>query len=209
MSDAPFQPTSPEPPPEVMAGKAPVPVWQFMLLGLLTFWGMQYLDGQGGGFHASVYRPHRSIDQLHAMIPRDESQILFASGQRIYGIYCSICHQPGGQGSPGQFPPLAQSEWVTSLGYERLVRMVLDGIHGPITVRGQNYNGAMPPFGDLLDDEEIAAVLTFIRQNEVWGHEASAVSPERVGEIREQTASRVTPWTAAELLNIPETAVGP
>jgi mono/diheme cytochrome c family protein len=209
MSDIPPHPSAPEPPNEVVAGNAPAPVWLFVLLGLLTFWGMQYLDGQGGGFHASVYRPHRSIDQLQAMIPRDEGEILFASGQRLYGIYCSVCHQPGGQGAPGQFPPLVQSEWVVAPGYDRLVRMVLDGLHGPITVRGQNYNGAMPPFGELLRDDEIAAVLTFIRQNQVWGNDASVVSPDRVAEIREETASRTTAWTADELLNIPDDIIAP
>lgn len=209
MSEIPSHPSSPEPPNEVVAGNAPAPVWLFVLLSLLTFWGMQYLDGQGGGFHASVYRPHRSIDQLQAMIPRDEGEILFASGQRLYGIYCSVCHQPGGQGAPGQFPPLAQSEWVVAPGYDRLVRMVLDGLHGPITVRGQNYNGAMPPFGELLRDDEIAAVLTFIRQNQVWGNEASVVSPDRVARIREETASRTTAWTADELLRIRDDTIAP
>lgn len=209
MSDIPPHPPSPEPPNEVVAGNAPAPVWLFVLLSLLTFWGMQYLDGQGGGFHASVYRPHRSIDQLQSMIPRDDDEILFASGQRLYGIYCSVCHQPGGQGAPGQFPPLAQSEWVVAPGYDRLVRMVLDGVHGPITVRGQNYNGAMPPFGELLRDDEIAAILTFIRQNQIWGNEASSVSPERVAEIRAETASRTTAWTADELLKIPDNRIAP
>jgi mono/diheme cytochrome c family protein len=208
MIDSPPKPSPPEPANEVVAGNAPTPVWLFVLLGLLTFWGMHYLDGQGGGFHASVYRPHRSFDQLQDLIPRDEGAMLYASGQRLYGIYCSVCHQPGGQGAPGQFPPLAQSEWVVTPGYDRLVRMILDGLQGPITVRGQDYNGAMPPFGDLLRDDEIAAILTFVRQNEVWGNDASAVSPERVREIRAATASRTTAWTAAELLRIPDNAVG-
>ena len=202
-------PSTPEPGHEVVAGKAPAPVWLFVLLGLLIFWGMHYLDGQGGGFHASVYRPHRSIDQLQAMIPRDEGEILYASGQRLYGLYCSVCHQPGGQGIPGQFPPIAQSEWVVTPGYERLIRLVLDGIQGPITVRGQNYNGAMPPFGDLLRNEEIAAILTYIRQNQVWGNQASAVSSDAVSQVRDQTASRTRAWTAAELLKIADDEVVP
>jgi mono/diheme cytochrome c family protein len=200
-------PAPPHPPEhEVLAGSAPTPIWLFVLLSLLMFWGIHYMDEQGGGFHASVYRPHRSLDQIQAMIPRDEGEILFASGQRLYGVYCSVCHQPGGQGAPGQFPPLAQSEWVDTPGDDRLIRIVLDGLQGPITVRGQTYNLAMPPFGDLLRDEEVAAILTYIRQNQIWGNNAPAVSPDRVTEIRQATAARNAAWTAAELLRIPENA---
>lgn len=187
---------------EPTVGSAPAPVWLFVLLGLLAFWGMLYLDQQGGGFQAEVYRPHASLAELQAMIPRSEGDLLFASGRQVYGTYCSVCHQPTGMGAPPLNPPLAGSDWVLVDGPGRLVRLVLNGIQGPIQVSGQSYNGAMPPWRDLLTDEQIAAVLTYIRQNDTWGNNASTVSPAEVSAIREKTANRATAWSAAELLQI-------
>jgi mono/diheme cytochrome c family protein len=192
------------PPAEPTAGAAPAPVWLYVLLGLLVFWGMRYLDEQGGGFNAQVYRPHRSMVQLQALLPKSEGDLLFAGGQQIYAKYCSICHQPTGQGSPAQqAPPLAESEWVEEAGAGRLIRLVLNGIQGPITVKGQPYNGAMPPWRDILTDDDIAAVLTYVRGNANWGNSAPAVTPEQVKAVREKTASRGNAWSPDELLQVP------
>jgi mono/diheme cytochrome c family protein len=191
--------------PEPTAGSAPAPVWLFVLLGLLVFWGMLYLDEQGGGFQAKVYRPHPSLAELQAMVPKSEGDVLFANGRQIYGTYCSVCHQPTGQGLANQFPPLTASDWVLADGPGRLARLVLNGVQGPMVVNGQAYNGAMPPWRDLLTDEQIASVLTYIRQNQSWGNSASAVTPAQVQAIREKTAGRASAWTADELLQIPVT----
>jgi mono/diheme cytochrome c family protein len=189
--------------PDPGTGQLPVPVWLFVVLGLLGYWGMRHLDGHAGGFHARVYDPYPSLAYVSALHPRSDADVLFASGRRVYDIYCSVCHQPTGQGITGQFPPLAGADWVLFDTPYRKIRLVLDGIQGPMVVNGQNYNGAMPPWRDLLTDEEIAAVLTYIRANPAWGNDASPVSPEQVGTIRERTAGRVTAWSAAELLQIP------
>jgi mono/diheme cytochrome c family protein len=188
---------------EPTAGSAPAPVWLFVLLGLLAFWGMLYLDEQGGGFQAQVYRPHASLAELQAMMPKSEGDVLFANGRQIYGTYCSVCHQPTGLGAPPLNPPLAGSDWVMQEGPSRLIRLVLNGVQGPIQVNGQAYNGAMPPWRDLLTDEQIAAVLTFVRQNQGWGNTASAVTPAQVSAIREKTAGRSAAWSPAELLQLP------
>jgi mono/diheme cytochrome c family protein len=99
------------------------------------------------------------------------------------------------------FPPLAGAEWVLEKDPSRLIRIVLDGIQGPIQVKGQAYNNAMPPWRPTLNDEEIAQVLTYVRQS--WGNDASGVKPAEVAKVRKDTASRTAPWTAAELLQIP------
>jgi mono/diheme cytochrome c family protein len=83
----------------------------------------------------------------------------------------------------------------------RLIRIVLKGMQGPVTVKGQNYNNVMVPW-DLLSDQDIAAVITYVRQNQDWGNNASAVTPEQVAEVREKVKGRATPFTAAELLQI-------
>jgi len=118
------------------------------------------------------------------------------SGQAVFESRCAACHQANGQGLPGAFPPLAGSEYV--LGEEeRVVRIVLHGLQGAVTVKGQTFNGAMPAWADVMSDAEIAAVLTYIRSS--WGNSAEAIAVEKVAQARAATAGRTTPWTAAEL----------
>src|SRR5699024_4049756 len=90
-----------------------------------------------------------------------EAKKLFIKGKGIYQRdgFCGTCHQPDGEGATG-FPPLAGSKWVTG-SEDRLIRIVLKGLQGPIEVRGEEYPGQVPmtAFGGMLDDEEVAAVL--------------------------------------------------
>ena len=73
-------------------------------------------------------------------------------------------------------------------------------------MKGQQWNGVMLAWGSTLtNDEDIAAILTFIRQNKEWGNHASAVATETVRVIREKTNDRAAHWTARELLEIPDT----
>jgi mono/diheme cytochrome c family protein len=179
-------------------------VWLFVLLAVLGYWGMRFLDAHAGGFNARVYGPYRSIGYVEAMLPKSEGDVMFANGQRLFGTSCLVCHQSTGQGVPGQFPPLAGSEWVQAETPNRMIRLVLDGIQGPITVKGQAFNATMPPWRDLLTDEEIAAVLTYVRGNQNWGNTSSPVTPEQVKAVREKTASRANlAWTPEELLAVP------
>jgi mono/diheme cytochrome c family protein len=199
-----FRETTPAPEGEPKAGHAPVPVWLFVVMGLLAFWSLRFLDASAGGFNPKVYRPHASLATVMSLQPRSEGDALFVSGQRVFTIYCSVCHQVTGQGLPGQFPPLTESEWVVAQSPNRMIRLVLDGIQGPITVKGQNYNGAMPPWRELLTDTDIAAVLTYVRGNKNWGNSASAVTPEQVKAVRDKVAARPA-WSPDELLQVPET----
>jgi Cytochrome c, mono- and diheme variants len=131
---------------------------------------------------------------------------IIAAGKKLYAT-CSTCHQANGAGLPGTYPPLANSEWVNGSD-ERLIRILLNGLSGEVTVAGNKYNGLMPAFGKVpgggynWTDERIAQVLTYIRQE--WGNAADPITTARVTEIREQAgASRATPWTEAELLALP------
>jgi len=98
-------------------------------------------------------------------------------------------------------PPLVGSHWVTN-SVERLVRIALHGMQGPVKVNGRVYEFAteMPPLA-ALDDNQLAAVLTYVRRE--WGHKASAITPPAVAKIREATSNRERAWTEAELLRIP------
>jgi mono/diheme cytochrome c family protein len=93
-------------------------------------------------------------------------------------------------------PLPAGSEYV--LGEEeRVVRIVLRGLSGPVTVKGQTFNGVMPAWADQLSDAEIAAVLTYVRSS--WGNRAEAITAEKVARERAATTGRTAPWTAGEL----------
>jgi len=108
-------------------------------------------------------------------------------GGALYASLCAACHQAGGQGLPGVFPPLAGSEWVQGKD-STAAAILLHGINGALTVKGATYNGAMPPFKDQLSDEQIAAVLTHVRSQ--WGNQAAAVSVETVASAREEHNAR-------------------
>jgi mono/diheme cytochrome c family protein len=97
------------------------------------------------------------------------------------------------------YPPLAGSEWAQG-DEERIIRIVLLGLNGPITVEGKEFNNVMAPLGAALKDDQIANALTYVRQE--WGNKAAEVKPETVARIRAEIAGRTAPWTAAELLKI-------
>jgi mono/diheme cytochrome c family protein len=189
---------------EPTAGNAEVPIWLVVGTALLLYCGLLYLSEYAGGFHPLVYRPFRSIEEVRRAHPQPQEDARFTEGRRLYAQYCAPCHQPTGFGSTGIAPPLAGSEWVLAEGPTRLVRIVLHGVHGPLEVKGQDWNGVMPAFGRDLTDDSVAAVLTYIRGNKEWGNNASAVDAEVVRQIRERTNDRTLPWTARELLDIPD-----
>ncbi|MCW0218594.1 MAG: cytochrome c, partial [Prosthecobacter sp.] len=126
-----------------------------------------------------------------------------AAGQAVYMQVCFACHQPTGLGLPGMFPPLAGSDWINAAKPDRLIRIVLHGITGPLQLNGQPFNSPaplMPPQGTLSDDQ-IANVLTYVRTN--FGNQASAVSAAEVKAIRESEKARTAMWTQVELEKIP------
>ena len=111
-------------------------------------------------------------------------------GAALYAVKCAACHQATGAGIAGVFPPLAGSDWVLGSD-EVLVQIPLHGIAGPLVVKGITYNGNMPAFGSL-GDEEIAAVLSYIRGQ--WGNARPAVSVATVTAGRAASKARTTPW---------------
>lgn len=96
------------------------------------------------------------------------------------------------------FPPLAGSDWVTG-GTERSIRVVLHGLMGPIKLNGATFAAPapMPPQGAVLADQDIANVLTFVRNS--WGNKGGLVTKEMVAKVRETEKARATPWTGPEL----------
>jgi mono/diheme cytochrome c family protein/glucose/arabinose dehydrogenase len=128
-----------------------------------------------------------------------EEQKLFDNGKGVYEATCLACHQPHGMGQEGLAPPLVGTDWIAG-SRERLIRIVLHGVRGPIKVKEQTYEMDMPALG-VLDDEQIASALTYVRRE--WGHTYSAVTPDLVKTVRQQTEKREEAWTEPELLKIP------
>ena len=129
---------------------------------------------------------------------------LFILGKEIYARegFCGTCHQLDGGGlTASQFPPLRDTPWVTG-SPERMIKIVLKGIMGPMEVAGRAYPGQVPmtPHEGMLNDTEIAAVLTYVRNS--FGNKASPISPDLVKQVREEVKSKEGFWNPEELLKM-------
>ena len=133
------------------------------------------------------------------LTPQQEKRV--AAGQELYAMTCAACHQPHGGGNAGVSPPLTGSDWVTGPP-ERLVRIVLHGLYGPIQVNDQEWNLSMPGFGEsgIFDDEKLASVLSYVRR--AWGNTGTPIEPALVAKVRKETAGRTLPWRAEELVHV-------
>jgi mono/diheme cytochrome c family protein len=181
-------------------GYQPIPMWLLLPIFALLLWGGWYLGEHSGDFRPDNYEgPAAFRGSPGSPPPATMSELdRMTVGRRLYNNNCAACHQTDGQGVAGRFPPLADAEWVT--GDARILsRILLHGLQGPISVRGTEYNGAMPAWGNL-GDAEIAAVLSYIRNS--WGNGAGEVSEALVAEVRQSVGARSEPWTAAELERI-------
>jgi mono/diheme cytochrome c family protein len=127
-----------------------------------------------------------------------EHQKRFEAGKAVYEATCIACHQVHGLGQEGLAPPLVGSDWIAGPD-KRLARIVLNGLRGPIKVRGQKWDMDMPSLG-VLEDQQIADILTYVRRE--WGHSFDAVSVETVRTARKEVGEREDSWTADELLKI-------
>jgi mono/diheme cytochrome c family protein len=130
---------------------------------------------------------------------------IFELGREVYHreAHCATCHQSDGKGLAPIYPPLAGSNWLDG-DDERLVKLALKGMWGKIEVNGKTYDpatGGVPPmigFAAMLNDEELAAVLSFVKQS--FGNGGGFVSPELVQRVREATKGQATFYMADDLL---------
>ena len=117
----------------------------------------------------------------------DEERQRYAAGQQVFTAICAGCHQANGQGLPGVAKSLVGSRWALAPA-PQVIRIVLHGKEGEML---------MPPIGGSMTDDQIAAVLTYVRRS--WGNTALPITPDEVREIRGATAGRKKAWTEAEL----------
>ena len=122
-------------------------------------------------------------------------------GSEFYLSRCASCHGEDGKGIASLAPPLADSPWVTGSS-ERLARIMLQGLQGPIEVAGTTWNGVMPghQLQKEFDDEVASGLMTFLHRS--WGHSGRAIDPEFIAGVRLETADRDALWTVPELMSI-------
>jgi len=181
---------------EPQEGFSPVPIFLMFLFAGLCFWGGVYFVENSGGYRWDAYSPDFNPS---AGAPKPVEISLFDRGAKVYRGQCAQCHQTEGTGVPGVYPPLVGSGWVQ--GHPEVVaRILINGLNGPIEVKGNTYNGNMPAFGPGglgLSNKDIAGVLTYIRHE--WGNNASEVTEQMVADYSAEYSGRSTPWTAGEL----------
>ena len=181
---------------EPQEGFSPVPIFLMFIFAALCFWGGVYLVEHSGGYRWDAYSP--DFDP-NAGAPKPVEIALFDRGAKVYRNQCAQCHQADGNGVLGVYPPLVASSWVT--GHPQVVsRILINGLNGPILVKGSKYNGNMPAFGSsglALSDKDIAGVITYIRQE--WGNSASDVTVSTIADYSDLYAGRSVPWQAADL----------
>lgn len=191
---------------EPKVGTLPIPTWLGVICAGTLAWAAGYVGMFHGGFSSSVYNEHTSSPSNFD--PDDnggdavaKELTAFEIGAKTYAS-CNACHMGNGAGS-ATVPPLAASEWVDGpeYGQKRMIALLLKGIAGPLTVKGQNYNGLMPAW-ESLNDKQIAGVITFIRQS--WGNKGTdEITPEMVKAVRKEFKSRTSSWSMADLKAIP------
>jgi mono/diheme cytochrome c family protein len=108
-------------------------------------------------------------------------------------------------GVPGNYPPLAKSEWVNG-SPKRLAMILLKGLQGPVTVAGQSFPGtqAMPAWGTNLNNKKLSQVMTYIRSE--WGNSAPEVTETQVAAARKEFESRSESWTINDIQAVPADA---
>lgn len=142
------------------------------------------------------YGPTRKLDEAQQKV-YDQGKTIFSRD-----AHCITCHQANGQGLPNIYPPLTSKEWIAGDDV-RLIKIALKGLWGPLEVDGKRFDPTkgVPPmmgFGPMLNDQEMAAVLTYVRQS--FGNDYAPITPEAVGKVRKATDSRANFWMVDELM---------
>src|SRR5438105_9083423 len=193
---------------EPRVGREPLSIWLIAVYGLAVFFGGAYLGRYSGNFSGEALDPYggemptmkkvtgpQGTQQAAELSPHDR-------GKKIFAANCQTCHQANGLGVPGQYPPLAGSEFTTG-GSQRMGMIVLKGLQGPVTVKGQQFGTAvMQPWDKTLTDKQIADVMTYERGD--WGNSASPVTPEQIAALRKALADHPNSFSAPEVLSAPD-----
>ncbi len=168
--------------------------------------GMHQMMQQSGNSHMSAMfgQMIARVQQMMSELPVDKDITTSVSktpssvstGASLYVSNCSSCHGAKGDGIKSAFPPINGSSIVQG-DKKTLAKILLHGLQGQVTVRGDQYNGTMPAFGNVLNDDQISAILTYVRS--MPGNKGNSVSTEEVSSVRKNIASHPQAWTPDEL----------
>ncbi|MCB0689357.1 MAG: PQQ-dependent sugar dehydrogenase [Saprospiraceae bacterium] len=156
-------------------------IWRIMYKGDKSDFGDAQLAAmaQRKQTASNIKTPDEVKDRLIEDGMNDIDEENLSEGGKLFNIFCSVCHQRNGKGND-RFPPLDHSEWVLG-SKDTLINVILHGLRGEISVKGKTYTNRMPKL-NMLKDDEIAQILTYIRQN--FGNNASTVTTREVAERR-------------------------
>jgi mono/diheme cytochrome c family protein len=150
----------------------------------VTFDSLQYLndaDVRAMAIYLKSLAQGSPPAQPASAVPAPESSLLMAFGQTVYARNCAVCHATDGHGMPPAYPPLAGNPSIQMESAVNPIRMVLNGGFPPGT-QGNPMPYGMPPFAQTLSDDEVAAVVTYIRA--AWGNRGEAISARQANELR-------------------------
>ena len=142
--------------------------------------GVQYLNQQDVADMAT-YLKSLPAAGLKTESSGDVNDTLYSMGRKVYGQYCAACHQADGKGVPQAWPALDGNSLVRGQDVTGLLRVIMDGGFTPTTAKTPQPYG-MPPFRHFLNDMEIAAAATYIRNT--WGNKSGGVNQRSVNRIR-------------------------
>ena len=170
-------------------GFEPTPTWVWGISVLLLFAMGFYLGKYGGTFGTIAHEVEQPQTSVGGEVKPE------VKGDMVFAGVCQACHQVDGKGVEGKYPPLAGAEWLLQDSFTP-ARIVLFGLEGEISVKGNGFDNKMPEFQDKLSDEEIAAAISFARSS--FGNKGAAVVPAQVDSVRKMYRGR-GPWSAAAL----------
>lgn len=165
---------------------APIPTWAWVLVLTVLAWGAGYLSQE---IHDRVEVPYAAESQIAQVQSNvgsgdasDSSDADWAvRGEQVYGNNCGSCHQGNGAGLPGVFPPLKSNPAVLADDPTDHIIAILNGLSDKV-IEGVSYPAPMPPFGAILSDADVAAVVNHERTQ--WGNSAPLVTEEDVAVLR-------------------------
>ncbi|HST31487.1 MAG TPA: cytochrome c [Chthoniobacterales bacterium] len=192
---------------EPRVGLEPLSIWLIVVYGLAIFTGGAYLGRYSGNFSGDGLDPmmgpppaKKGGGQSNEVATVELSP--HDRGKKIFAANCQTCHQANGEGVPGQYPPLAGSEF-TNGGSRRMAMIVMKGLQGPVKVKGQTFGSAvMQPWDKTLTDQKIADVMTYERGE--WGNKASPVTAEQIAALRKELASHAESYNEHDILAAPD-----
>jgi mono/diheme cytochrome c family protein len=149
----------------------------------VTYNSLQYLSDQDVEAMAVYLKslPPRDSEPPPTSQARLVAPDVMELGRKVYEKQCAVCHGDEGKGQPPAYPPLAGNQSITMSSPVNSIRMVLNGGYAPGTRKNPRPHG-MPPFNHILDDAQVAAVVTYIRV--AWGNSGTPVLPAQANELR-------------------------